>query len=332
MKKNLFTLLIVGLFIFFVIYHFPNVNSVTYLLDQAKWDLLGLTIVLQIFYYFCFAYLAKLAFRIYNIHWSLKKILVLSLAALSTGVVTPLGSLAGTIVYIHRAKKDGYSGFSASAAIFATVLCEFVVIFIFLLLSIFYIDVSNKIFSYEIAGLISFSGVMLGIFIMLTFGKFNPGLLKQLLRFYFDLYNKTCNAFKSSNLLPSVWVENRNAKFNEISEALFKKAALIKYMLVYALGMHIFNMLTLLTLFMALGNNVDIFTVFVGYSFGRLLLTISPTPQGIGVVDSLMPLIFKSLGVDIQLAILIVLAYRALTLWLPAGLGFFALHSVVVRD
>ena len=64
-----------------------------------------------------------------------------------------------------------------------------------------------------------------------------------------------------------------------------------------------------------------------GYAIGFVFWVVSPTPQGIGVVEGVMALVYTSLGVPAP-AVLAVLTFRGLTFWLPLLIGFFLLHRV----
>jgi hypothetical protein len=59
-----------------------------------------------------------------------------------------------------------------------------------------------------------------------------------------------------------------------------------------------------------------------------LFVLISPTPSGIGIVEGLMPVALSSLRVDWSQAVIVTLLYRALTFWLPLGLGAVAVRSL----
>ncbi|MFZ2470753.1 MAG: lysylphosphatidylglycerol synthase domain-containing protein [Methanothrix sp.] len=65
-----------------------------------------------------------------------------------------------------------------------------------------------------------------------------------------------------------------------------------------------------------------------GYAMGILFWNISPVPQGIGVVEGVMALVYTSLGIQGFIAALIVLAFRSLNFWLPMLLGFILLRKV----
>ena len=63
---------------------------------------------------------------------------------------------------------------------------------------------------------------------------------------------------------------------------------------------------------------------------GILFWNISPVPQGIGVVEGVMALVYTSLGIQGFIAALIVLAFRSLNFWLPMLLGFILFRKVKI--
>jgi uncharacterized protein (TIRG00374 family) len=69
-------------------------------------------------------------------------------------------------------------------------------------------------------------------------------------------------------------------------------------------------------------------TIIAGFSFGYLFAMISPTPAGIGVVEGIMPVMLRSLRVDWSQAVIVTLVYRAITFWLPVGLGALAFRAM----
>jgi hypothetical protein len=55
-----------------------------------------------------------------------------------------------------------------------------------------------------------------------------------------------------------------------------------------------------------------------------LFFVMTPTPGGLGFVEGILILVMSSLDVPNESALVITLAYRGLTFWLPFILGFFA--------
>ena len=87
-------------------------------------------------------------------------------------------------------------------------------------------------------------------------------------------------------------------------------------------------MMVLLCAFLSVNVAFSAGTIIAGFSFGHLFTIVSITPAGIGVVEALMPVALRSLRVDWSQAVIITLVYRALTFWLPLGIGALAFRSL----
>jgi uncharacterized protein (TIRG00374 family) len=84
-----------------------------------------------------------------------------------------------------------------------------------------------------------------------------------------------------------------------------------------------FDMLTLYTLFIAAGHPVNPAVLLTGYGLPLLLGKMAfIIPGGIGVIESAMVGLYTSLGVANPVAVVVVLAYRILSFWLPLIIGF----------
>jgi uncharacterized membrane protein YbhN (UPF0104 family) len=65
-----------------------------------------------------------------------------------------------------------------------------------------------------------------------------------------------------------------------------------------------------------------------GFSMAILFWLVAVTPEGVGVVEGTMALVFISLGFPSQVATAIALAFRGLTFWLPVLAGFVVLRRL----
>jgi len=84
-----------------------------------------------------------------------------------------------------------------------------------------------------------------------------------------------------------------------------------------------FDMLTLYFLFIAAGHRVSIGVLLTGYGLPLLLGKMAFfLPGGVGVIESTMTGLYVSLGVPDAVTVVVVLAYRFLSFWLPLLLGF----------
>jgi hypothetical protein len=76
--------------------------------------------------------------------------------------------------------------------------------------------------------------------------------------------------------------------------------------------------------FLALGTPFTAGTIVGGFSISYLFAYASPTPSGMGFVEGILPLALHTMTVPLTQAVLITLAFRALTLWLPLLVGAIA--------
>ena len=85
----------------------------------------------------------------------------------------------------------------------------------------------------------------------------------------------------------------------------------------------LFDMLTLYLVFVAAGHPVRPEALLAGYGL-PMLLARAPLmpPGGLGVVESSMVALFANLGVPKEVAVVVVLAYRLTSFWLPILVGF----------
>jgi uncharacterized protein (TIRG00374 family) len=69
-------------------------------------------------------------------------------------------------------------------------------------------------------------------------------------------------------------------------------------------------------------------TITGGFAIGYLFMIVSPTPSGIGVVEGVLPLALKSLRVVWSQAVVVTILYRAMTFWVPLGVGALAFRTL----
>jgi len=78
-------------------------------------------------------------------------------------------------------------------------------------------------------------------------------------------------------------------------------------------------------LFFAFEIPVEVGVVVCGFAIGYIFTILSPTPSGIGVMGGVMTLSLTSLGLKLEEAAIVTLAFRAISFWIPffVGMGTF---------
>jgi len=98
--------------------------------------------------------------------------------------------------------------------------------------------------------------------------------------------------------------------------------------LLYSFAGKALLMLILLSIFLAFQVPFTAGTIIGGFAISYLFLIVSPTPSGVGIVEGIMPLALSSLRVPWSEAVIITLAYRGITFWLPLGVGAMAFRML----
>ena len=81
-------------------------------------------------------------------------------------------------------------------------------------------------------------------------------------------------------------------------------------------------------IFLAFKVPTTVAVVVAGFSIAYLFVIISPTPAGVGIVEGVMTLALKSLGIPLEAAMVVTLAYRSVTFWFPLLLGMISFRSL----
>ena len=76
----------------------------------------------------------------------------------------------------------------------------------------------------------------------------------------------------------------------------------------------------------AFGQTLSLPVLVAGTGLAGAFTRVSPAPLGVGMVEGALAAILSTLGVHLEAAAAISLAYRGLTLWLPMVSGFAALQ------
>jgi uncharacterized protein (TIRG00374 family) len=84
----------------------------------------------------------------------------------------------------------------------------------------------------------------------------------------------------------------------------------------------VFDIGTLYLLFVAAGHPVSPGILLAGYGLPLLLGKVSFLPGGVGIVEGTMAALYNGLGVPNAVTVVVILAYRLISFWLPTLLGF----------
>jgi len=83
-----------------------------------------------------------------------------------------------------------------------------------------------------------------------------------------------------------------------------------------------FDILTLFFLFYAAGHPVSVGILLSGYGLPLILGKMTFLPGGVGIVEGTMATLYNGLSVPSGVTVVVIIAYRAISFWLPTLIGF----------
>jgi len=317
-KRSLWFLLpvvILGLAVHLILPQFASLQNSLFVIKNLVWWAFALAFLAQIASYLSSGYLLTALAELSKSYLSILGGTVITLAGASFGMVAGgmVGSSAATYRWMKKKKVSSETATLAGSipALFNDIVLVFVSI----------IGVIHLLVVHQLTRLqgTSFAAVLIVLVGLIGFTAWGLTKREPLLRF--------------ANRMGNWWAKIRGREFNAQKvenwlSRLFTAASLLfsggwsAAMLGAVLNVA-FDMLTLFFLFMAAGHPVSLGVLLTGYGLPLLLGKMAFfIPGGVGIIESTMTALYVSLGIAHPEAVVVVLAYRILSFWLPLVLGF----------
>ena len=315
-RRYLFQLLILGLAVHLLLPQLSTLQHMGQVIrGMALWAV-GLAAAAQVASYVGSGYLLKSIVSLLGQRLSIVRGMVITLAAFSIGLVA--GGVVGTVAATYR--WVGGSGVSSEGAGLAAWLqnlffnnAAMTCVSLFGLLHLLLVHELSTGEAMGFGFVLILLGLVGGVFL---WGLKRPeklsALWARLSRRWASLRRRPYDPEKSqaglSRLFGAWSVLRSGGWFGPVAGAFMN------------LG---FDMLTLYFLFVAAGHSVTPGVLLVGYGLPQLLAKFAIIlPGGVGVVEAGMAALYHGLGVSEAVTVVVVLAYRMISFWLPTLVGF----------
>lgn len=328
-KRRLLLWLVLACFGWVIITRTSEIEHIWATLQQANWKWVLAAGLSQFIQFVMLTLVYSTTFGTVGVRGSLRELFPVVLGSHFVNVVTPTVGMGGVALMVDDAAQRGESPARAAAGtalaavgIYAALACllAFGLVYLILYGTLSILVIISALF------FVFFSGT---IFYLLVLGYWSQ---ERLFRFTYRIQhtvNRIVLRFRSEPALDMAWSNRIATEFTKGAAAIGKQPGRLWLLVPISFGPHLANMVTLYALFLAFGESQITLPVLVtGYAVGQLISVSSPTPQGIGFVETIMPAALISLGVPSATATVVVLAYRGLTFWLPLLFGFFFLRRL----
>jgi phosphatidylglycerol lysyltransferase len=328
-RRWLLPLLTLG-FIWVIFSRFAEIERLVQTLAEGRWRWILAAFLLQALYFIVYAASFRTSFAAVGIPSRMRDLIPLTFAAIFANTTAPTGGAAGGAVLIDDAARRGYSHARAAAGFLLQMATDYGAFCLMLIVGLFVLAQRADLHWYELAAALILLLYVASISGALLLGLWLPLWLHKLLAWLQRQVNRLGAWVRKPALLNEDWSQRNAEELIEASKAIAAHPRMLGLTLLVTVVLHSLAIATLYVLFYAFNQPVEFEVVIAGYSMIILFSIISPTPNGVGLVEGLMPIVFTSLNIPADIATIVILAFRGITFWLPLLIGFVLMQRLPI--
>lgn len=327
-KPSRWFYLIAFAFITYAFYHFANIRKVAKLFESIDPLWLIAALIFQALTYFfagrTYKFLMEKLCKGVNLAGS--ELYKLALLTVFVNHVAPSGTISGNAFLFRELVRRDAPGGEALSVIIMEALTYYIAAIggIILLTFIFLLtwkgSIPPLVLLVIIVGIIFYVGLFILIFL---FGKRNviAGIIRRLSRFKF---------FKKK--LESIGAEADELKIlkeveNPIHALITHKMVYVRVIVSQAMIMAL-DAFTIVCLLNGFGVHIRLIYILFGFILTFIIAALPLSPGSLIVFEGSMAYFYTLLGVPLAAALVVTLLFRALSFWLPMGVGVFLTKSL----
>ncbi|HEX7541679.1 MAG TPA: lysylphosphatidylglycerol synthase transmembrane domain-containing protein [Anaerolineales bacterium] len=319
--RKIVIVIVVLLGIAFVVFSLAELKNISDTLKHSNWRFLAVALFFECLWLYNVAITFGILYRLVGLHEDKKRLLLVSTAATFVNVVMPTAGIGGMAVFIDDAKRRNHSSGRVTVVGALFVLFDYLAFLCVLALGWVVLIRRNNLNAGEITASLILLGLAIAFAVLIYLGYRSAAALGNALAWMARLVNRVLRPFIHREYLSEVRAHEFAAEMGEgLSTIRGKKRNLI-WPFLFALNSKALLICVLAFTFLAFGTPFTVGTLVGGFSIGYLFLIVSPTPSGLGIVEGMLTVALNTLRVKLDAAVLITLAYRALTFWFPMAVG-----------
>jgi uncharacterized protein (TIRG00374 family) len=260
-------------------------------------------------------------YRLMDVREKFSHLVLLSSATSFINVVAPSGGFGGVAVFVDDAGKRKLPRGLAAAVGALYLFLDYAAFMVILGLGWAVYIRRNDLKPGEITASFIMFGIVLSLGALIYIGSHSGKQLGRVLARIAHQINRVLWPLTRREYFREVAAHEFGMEVAEGLSILRVKHRGIIIPFLFALNGKLLQTLILAMTFMAFDVSFSVGTIIAGFASAYLFLIVSPTPYGIGVVETLLPLALTSLGVAWEESVIITLTYRGITFWIPLILG-----------
>ncbi|MBN2117810.1 MAG: flippase-like domain-containing protein [Anaerolineales bacterium] len=325
MRKFIF-ILVVFLGAAFVYLSFGELESIAETLQHGSIWFLLLAILIQFAWFLMTGMIFQSLYHVLDMHDTLYRLALLAASANFINIVAPSIGMSGMAFFISQAGRNGQSAGKVTVANMLFLFLDYMAFLVVLTLGLIVLFRRNDLDPTEIVASGVIFTVAAGFGFLLYLGARSAEALGNALARMARLVNRVAYPFIQRAYLSEARAHEFAHEMASDLKSLPEKFHSLFLPFLYAFASKALLICVLASVFLAFRVPFSAGTIIGGFAIAYLFLIVSPTPAGVGIIEGVMPLALSSLRVPWSAAVVVTLAYRGVTFWLPLGVGAIALR------
>ena len=243
-------------------------------------------------------------------------VLIFSLVFINTFCL--FSGATGVAFIIDDLRRKGASIGTATSGAILSQIGYFAAVLVISIIGFVTMALSGQMNTFFIVGGLLLALVLLTLSSMFVLGYLKPDVLHWVFRKIERIINKVIGLFKKS--LAEDWGDSNADSMIKSSHVLAHNPIGTVISVSWASLSAILNMLCLVAIGFAFGYT-EVPVLVAAFALAAVSVILSPTPQGVGVVEAAIAAIITGAGGELTTATTIALVYRGIMFWLPFCIG-----------
>jgi len=326
--RKLIAIVVLFLVAAFIYPSFGELESILKTLRQGNFWFVLLSLLIQLGWILVTGLTYLSLYRLLGLDGTARKLSLLAAAANFVNIVAPSVGMGGVALFIADARRNGHSPAKVMVAGMLYLFLDYIAFLCVLTLGLIVLFRRNDLDAGEIAASAVMFFIAMGLGVLLYLGSRSADLLGNTLAWMARLVNRVANLFIHRDYLSQARAHEFAYEMANGLKSLPEKPRSLVIPVLFSFANKALLISVLLSIFLAFKVPFSAGTLIGGFAISYLFLIISPTPAGIGIVEGIMPLALSSLHVPWSQAVIITLAYRGITFWVPLAMGALAFRML----
>ena len=243
-------------------------------------------------------------------------VLIFSLVFINTFCL--FSGATGVAFIIDDAHREGCDAGQSTGGAILSQIGYFAAIFVISAIGFITMLVAGEVNFLFVTGALCLAATLIALSSLFFIGHLRPRLLYRFFLGLQNLLNRIVGVFKKS--MGAGWGRKTAHSFENTANILARNPRGTFITVAYASFSAILNMATLVAIGFAFGFE-EAAPLVAAFAVAAISVILSPTPQGIGVVEAAIAAILTAYGCSLATATAIALVYRGVMFWIPFCIG-----------